>query len=71
MIWPAEHDQRSFGNSYQKPSSVCDLKTFKSAGHDPETEPVRSNFNVTAESNVRVSNFIIDKTNKFFENFKD
>ena len=26
---------------------------------------------VTAESNVRVSNFIIDKTNKFFENFKD
>jgi len=26
---------------------------------------------VTEESNVRVSNFIIDKTNKFFENFKD
>ncbi len=26
---------------------------------------------VTTESNVRVSNFIIDKTNKFFENFKD
>ena len=26
---------------------------------------------VTAESNLRVSNFIIDKTNKFFENFKD
>ncbi len=26
---------------------------------------------VTAESNVRVSNFIIDKTNKFFEYFKD
>ena len=26
---------------------------------------------VTVESNVRVSNFIIDKTNKFFENFKD
>ena len=26
---------------------------------------------VTAESNVRVSNFIIDKTNKFFENFKN
>jgi len=26
---------------------------------------------VTAESNMRVSNFIIDKTNKFFENFKD
>ena len=26
---------------------------------------------VTAESNVRVSNFIIDKINKFFENFKD
>ena len=25
---------------------------------------------VTEESNVRVSNFIIDKTNKFFENFK-
>ncbi len=26
---------------------------------------------ITEESNVRVSNFIIDKTNKFFENFKD
>ena len=26
---------------------------------------------VTEESNVRVSNFIIDKINKFFENFKD
>ena len=26
---------------------------------------------VTKESNLRVSNFIIDKTNKFFENFKD
>ena len=26
---------------------------------------------ITVESNVRVSNFIIDKTNKFFENFKD